>query len=44
MKSQFKRLRKDEYVLDEFVMRMTKKKRELIKELDHRHLDYGRFA
>lgn len=37
-------LRKDEYIIDDKICRMSQQKEELIKELDYRHFNFGRFA
>jgi len=40
----FKRIRKDEYVFDDSVIRMTKEKEKKIKQLDKIHFNDRRFA
>ena len=40
----WKRLRKDEYVLDNRIFRMSKKKEKMIREFDRRVLEEKRYA
>lgn len=40
----FTKIRKDEFVYNDNIVRMTKSREKLIKELDYRHFQTGRFA
>jgi hypothetical protein len=40
----WKKIRKDEYIMDDKICRITKKKENEIKDLDNRHFNFGRFA
>jgi hypothetical protein len=40
----WKKIRKDEYIMDDKICRITKKKETEIKDLDNRHFNFGRFA